>query len=105
MIQYAEDPESCRSVLLASYFGDTESKECNICDNCVAKRKKKDINITSFESVVNMLRASASDAGIDLKILMERFSQDDKEQIMEVIRHLAEEKKLTMNENGRIYFA
>lgn len=37
---YVTDTTTCRTQLLALYFGQTDPKPCNHCDNCLANRKK-----------------------------------------------------------------
>ena len=39
LIEYALQKESCRSRIIAQYFGDEQSKPCGICDNCLKKRR------------------------------------------------------------------
>ena len=38
VIQYATDDRICRSRQLLSYFGETESKDCGMCDVCLSHR-------------------------------------------------------------------
>lgn len=40
MYRYITDTDTCRTVTLAKYFGQTDTKPCNHCDICIAKRKK-----------------------------------------------------------------
>ena len=40
MLGYASNTEQCRSRILSEYFGDTEAKDCGICDICLARRKQ-----------------------------------------------------------------
>ena len=40
MLGYASNTEQCRSRMLSEYFGDTEAKDCGICDICLARRKQ-----------------------------------------------------------------
>ena len=40
MLGYASNTEQCRSRILSEYFGDTEAKDCGICDICLTRRKQ-----------------------------------------------------------------
>lgn len=44
--EYVEDDQSCRSEFLAAYFGSITSGECNICDNCLAKKPVSETDIS-----------------------------------------------------------
>jgi len=37
MLQYVESHDTCRSVLLASYFGETNLAQCGNCDVCISR--------------------------------------------------------------------
>jgi ATP-dependent DNA helicase RecQ len=39
MMNYLENTGDCRSRRLANYFGDIETTDCGICDNCIRRRK------------------------------------------------------------------
>jgi ATP-dependent DNA helicase RecQ len=39
MIQYLDMTEGCRSRFLANYFGDDESTDCGVCDNCLRNKR------------------------------------------------------------------
>jgi ATP-dependent DNA helicase RecQ len=40
MMRYIATADVCRSQYIASYFGDGDTKECGVCDNCLAKKRK-----------------------------------------------------------------
>ena len=42
MVEYAEQSRFCRSQLLLSYFGETDSEPCGKCDVCRKNRKQED---------------------------------------------------------------
>lgn len=39
---YFKNTKSCRMAQLVSYFGETKAKDCEICDVCIGRRKKKE---------------------------------------------------------------
>ena len=41
MAEYAENETLCRNRMLSEYFGDTEARDCGICDVCLARRKQE----------------------------------------------------------------
>ena len=40
MLRYADNDDTCRSVLLQKYFGDEQADDCGVCDVCLAKRRR-----------------------------------------------------------------
>ncbi len=42
MVEYAEQEQFCRSQLLLSYFGQTDSLPCGQCDVCLKKKRQQD---------------------------------------------------------------
>ncbi|MFN9710082.1 MAG: ATP-dependent DNA helicase RecQ [Bacteroidota bacterium] len=104
MMQYAESTNMCRSVILANYFGDTGSDACGICDNCIAKKKKEEVDFNSFHSIIQALKSAATEEGVELKAYLNNFSQDEKEKIMDVINHLLDEAEAIINEKGSLIF-
>lgn len=48
MLRYIQAQDGCRSQLLLSYFGETESDECGTCDLCIEKRKQSNVDISQL---------------------------------------------------------
>ena len=40
MLRYAENSDTCRSVILQSYFGDDQAHDCDVCDICLDRRRR-----------------------------------------------------------------
>jgi ATP-dependent DNA helicase RecQ len=41
MVEYAENRDICRSVIISKHFGDSGATECGCCDICLAKKRKQ----------------------------------------------------------------
>jgi ATP-dependent DNA helicase RecQ len=104
MIAYASTKTICRSVFMAKYFGDTEAEVCGICDQCIVEKKKKSIDFSSFHAIVQLLELNLKEDSIELKDFLNHHTGEEKERIMEVIRHLMEEGKILITEGGRLQF-
>ena len=104
MIEYAESTELCRSIMLGAYFGDARSDACGICDNCIAKKKKDELDFNSFQSIVQALKSASTEEGIELKAYLNHFTEDEKEKIMDVINYLLDEAQAIINEKGSLIF-
>ncbi len=65
MLRYTENTSSCRSRFIETYFGDTQSEDCGVCDICIAaKRAKKSSNTTDSptpsplrEDIISLLKS------------------------------------------------
>jgi ATP-dependent DNA helicase RecQ len=104
MIHYAENAAMCRSVMLAAYFGDTGSDACGICDNCIAKKKKEELDFNSFQSIIQALKSASTEEGIELKAYLNHFTEGEKEKIMDVVNHLLDEAQASINDKGSLIF-
>ncbi len=51
MLAYVQT-NKCRSVAIAEYFGEKDTENCGICDNCVKKEKEK-LSPAEFESYLS----------------------------------------------------
>ncbi len=104
MVNYAEETNKCRSVMLGNYFGDTGSETCGICDNCVAKRKKESVDFSSFQSITTFLDQAAANGEIEIKSILNHLTFTEREKILEVVQYLMQEEKIKMNEKGNLIF-
>ena len=104
MVNYAEETNKCRSVMLGNYFGDTGSETCGICDNCVAKRKKESVDFSSFQSITTFLDQAAANGEIEIKSILNHLTFTEREKILEVVQYLMHEEKIKMNEKGNLIF-
>lgn len=84
--QYVESRDVCRSRLLLTYFGETNSKDCNQCDICLSKAKKK-IDNDSFKridvSIQKLLSKKAYKIEDLIAILSDKYSSDE---VIDIIR-------------------
>lgn len=104
MINYATNTTQCRSVIMGNYFGDVTTENCGICDYCVGQKKKPSIDYRSFQDLRQLLRQEAGTAGLDIKNFIQSLPESERENVMELIRHLMQEEEIVMNEFGRLFF-
>ena len=52
VIRYANDDRICRSRQLLSYFGETESHDCGLCDVCLSHRKEGIVSESKFNEAM-----------------------------------------------------
>lgn len=100
-IAYAETA-LCRSRQLLSYFGETESKDCGICDYCLEKNKSG-LNNETFKQYELKLRMVLKDGPLSLEELVDAFSPKRKDLVLQTIDYLLQEGILQETE-GKLYF-
>jgi ATP-dependent DNA helicase RecQ len=99
MLDYIRKQETCRSVVIARYFGDTKVAECGICDVCLYKNKTH-LTPQEFAKTEQLLREKAGPNGLELKQLLQASGTRQRQKIMMVVNHLVAEEKATLTENG-----
>ncbi len=58
VIEFVENNKVCRSVQLQQYFGEKETSNCNLCDVCNAKIKKKKTNYNTIsQNILGLLNS------------------------------------------------
>ena len=89
LILFLENDKTCRSIQLLSYFDETNTQECGICDVCISKKNdSKKINIKevstkiatllrqkkelSSKEIISQLNISESSVLFSLQILLEK---------------------------------
>lgn len=96
LLHYANNGEECRSRIIESYFCDTMSAPCGICDNCLArKRREKAMQVESGD-LEEQIHAIIATNPMDIKELA-RHIKGNEQRIVEVVRRLVEQGELTIN--------
>ena len=94
MIEYVETDKVCRSKMLLSYFDESNSKNCGICDVCLQKNKKGLTN-TQYKEIKELLLQRFSEAfHLRLNELVNSITEyvDDPDKVIEVIRLMVQER-------------
>lgn len=97
---YITENDTCRTKMLVQYFGEEDSKDCGICDVCLAK-KKSGLTDEQFTKAVGEIEAmlKAEPQGIDtLSIKMDL----DNDNFNKVIDFLLDAGKLSRNEKKEL---
>ncbi|MES1225980.1 MAG: RecQ family zinc-binding domain-containing protein, partial [Bacteroidota bacterium] len=101
MISYTTETIKCRSKITGNYFGDTEIKDCGICDNCL---RKKEITLTKeeFENIHSRIIQAMCKESLPAKELLLQLSGIKKEKAWKVIDSLQAENKIAIDGEGLI---
>ncbi len=100
MLQYIRLEKDCRSRFIAAYFGDAAAKDCGICDNCLAQ-KRKDISASEFKQIEIRIMEQLHDH-ITVSGLFLHLDKADKEKIWTVLEFLQGEQLIQVDERGVI---
>ena len=100
MLEYSKNEERCRSQILAEYFGDTEAKECGICDICLARRKAIKQSTTS-EDLQNQIIEKLSKQPLSIRELVAEF-RCDPQLILDKLKVMHEKGLVKTDEAGII---
>jgi ATP-dependent DNA helicase RecQ len=94
MMRYIATADVCRSQYIASYFGDGDTKECGVCDNCLAK-KRKALSNEEFDQIQKQILNSLP---IKLNSLFDQLKKFNKEKTWSVLDHLQSEQLISIDE-------
>ncbi len=100
MIHYVNLKDTCRSHFISDYFGDSNPKDCGICDNCLAK-KSKDLTPGEFRQIQNSIEI-AIQQNLRLDQFLKQSSFFSKEKIWTVLEFLQQEGLISIDEEGNI---
>ena len=98
-IQYIQLSDQCRSHYIGAYFGDTNMKNCGICDNCL-RLKRTALTEKEFSAIRLRIEESLTQTPVDSKELLASMKDVKKEKLWQVIEFLQAEKKIEINETG-----
>lgn len=99
--EYIANEKDCRSKIIASYFGDSEVKNCGICDNCLAEARKQ-IGAEEFKSISASILTAIAENPQTVSSIFNLLPTISKEKIWQVIRFLQSEDEIAVDDTGKI---
>lgn len=88
-IRYAES-DRCRNVLLLQYFGESQAKNCGVCDICMQEKKPGLSNI-EFISIRQQIRDLLKQKGYTVKELTHALGGGDLSKTLKALEFLIQE--------------
>jgi ATP-dependent DNA helicase RecQ len=101
MLHYAETKTKCRSMILLSYFGETDSYRCGICDFCL-ERNKLDLSNLEFENVTEQVKDLLAKNPLLLSELVDTVKNSSEDKTIKVIQWLIDNEKIVHDSNNKL---
>ncbi len=101
MIRYISDTNTCRSVFIGNYFGDTQLLPCGICDHCLDK-KKKELSNSDFSAIEKNIKSKLINSPQSIDQLIAQLPSVSREKIWTVLDFLQTEGELMITEEGKV---
>ena len=101
LLAYVHPASTCRQVQLNNYFGEKDTPECGICDQCLKKNKKR-LSIDEFELIHRQILDRLTQTALKPEELQSNFSGISREKFWEVIHFLEAENKLSIDKEGLV---
>ena len=101
MLHYVEELNTCRSQLIANYFGDASTEPCGNCDNCL-QSKKKPLTAAGFEEIKTQLLGILQKGPIRYSSLSDLLKNKKDTQVLEVLEDLQAAEIVQIDKNGII---
>lgn len=95
MINYVEEDNVCRSVILLRYFGEKDGKNCGHCDVCL-KKTNTSVTTEEFDKIRTAMLKLLDNSPLTTKELLERLPFKEPK-IYYVLRFLVDNKFLRYN--------
>ncbi len=101
VIHYMQHQHRCRTQLLLEYFGEVSYEACEVCDVCIAKKKKR-ISEGDTEAQAQKIKQILEAGAMAVSILVAKLNPSNEAQALELIRAMLDSKELQKEEDGRI---
>jgi ATP-dependent DNA helicase RecQ len=91
MLGYADEAHTCRSRLLLSYFGETQTENCGQCDVCLAQKQQDKVKL---KNVSEQIAAKLSEQALTVRQITDNLNNYTPEQIIDALSQLVDADKI-----------
>ncbi|MFA8449334.1 MAG: ATP-dependent DNA helicase RecQ [Bacteroidales bacterium] len=99
--RFIEDKVHCRSRIILSYFGESDSDRCGKCDRC-REIKNRGINQEEFEKISESILSFLSQKELTAAEISDNFDFTQEKLIHQILTYLLEQKVLQENNYGKL---
>ena len=100
MLRYTLSTDVCRSRIIEEYFGESNARDCGICDICIARRKRERANI-DVQSVDSKIVVLLAERDMEFKDVVAAIG-GDAAVIASRIDYLVGEGKISLSLGGKL---
>ncbi|RLD83531.1 MAG: RecQ family ATP-dependent DNA helicase [Bacteroidetes bacterium] len=93
LLDFLSNSLQCRSQQLLSYFGETKSQRCGICDVC-SRKSEVLVNDIEFELISNFIKEELSHDNLHLYELIARTSKFNENDVIATLQWLIDNQKV-----------
>jgi len=101
VIHYADSSHKCRSQILLSYFGETNTYRCNQCDVCLEENKKT-LHTDEFENISLQIKELLSMHPMQLSNLVNAMTEGNEDKRIRTIQWLIDNNELKYEDENII---
>ncbi len=100
VLNYVKSTNKCRSMLLISYFGQTNVNRCGQCDVCLS-RNKAEVSRYEFDQIIEFIKPILKASSHSLTELIEMHPNTQPDKIARVVQYLLEYNKVQLDDEKR----
>jgi ATP-dependent DNA helicase RecQ len=98
---YINDSKSCRSNMLADYFGAPHGPKCKICDNCI-NHSQQDLSAEEFQHLYERIISLTGKETIEINKLVKLLKPNKDSHVWQAIQYLQAEDLIIQDSEGFI---
>lgn len=96
VVSYIENTKTCRTIQFLSYFNEFVTEPCGTCDNCLAKKTKKNSTQSIMDQIIELLRDRVLSSQ-ELVVLLD-YSETE---ILNSLKILLDKNKITITSQNK----
>lgn len=89
MTGFVENRQRCRMQVIQEYFDETNSQPCGICDICLEKKKKENVN--AFQEMHDEVLLVLTRQALSIEELEEKIAPTDHDVFVDAVREMVDE--------------
>lgn len=101
VLNYADNKLFCRSRMLLAYFGETNSKNCDVCDVCI-ERNKQDLNTWDFEKISEKIKSLLANSNLSIIELVAQYGSNKESLIIKTLQQMIEEGSVIYDAENKL---
>lgn len=104
MINYVSATKNCRSKMLISYFGQTDTQRCGICDVCL-ERNRAGLSELDFNNILWIVKPILKQQSLSMEGLVVACRNINEDKVIKAVTWLVDNDKIEVLEDGTFKWA